>query len=169
MSEFTRKILSARDIDAAAFWRSLGQRASPVAIVTADNGGKPAGFFALSAAHVSADPPTMLASIDRKTAALEVVLAARHFAVNYLSAGQQKIAEAFAGKTAAKGAARFTAGHWTTLQTGAPILEDAVSAFDCTLDQVIERQNTVIVIGLVAALAFSENNETLIYCSGSYR
>ena len=74
---------SAPGIDARTFWRVLGQRATGMTIVTARDEAGPAGLMALSAAHVSADPATMLVSIDRKTAALATVLGARHFAVNF--------------------------------------------------------------------------------------
>lgn len=166
---FTKAVLSPSEIDVGTFWRCLGQRASAVAVVTASHGDEPAGFFALSAAHVSAEPPTMLVSIDRKTAALDTILSARHFAVNYPAADQQQVVEPFAGKSPEKGAMRFAPGQWATLRTGAPILEGAVVAFDCMLETFVERNKTVIAIGQVVALAYSESKSTLIYCRGTYR
>jgi len=65
-------------IDAKLFWRALGQRAIGSTIVTARSEEGPAGFLGLSASHVSADPPVMLVSVDRRTSALATVLAARH-------------------------------------------------------------------------------------------
>ena len=78
-------------IDAKLFWRALGQRAIGSTIVTARSEQGPAGFLGLSASHVSADPPLMLASIDKRTSALATVLAARHFAVNFLPREAQAI------------------------------------------------------------------------------
>src|SRR6188508_3256125 len=71
-------------IDAKMFWRALGERAVGATIVTAQGADGPAGFLGLSATHICADPPSMLVSIDNKTAALGAVLHARHFAINYL-------------------------------------------------------------------------------------
>src|SRR5262245_51046226 len=71
-------------IDAKAFWRTLGQRAIGSTIVTARSADGPAGLLGLSATHLCADPPLMLVSIDKRTSALPVVLAAGHFAVNFL-------------------------------------------------------------------------------------
>ena len=71
-------------IDPKTFWRTLGQRAIGSTIVTARSSEGPAGFLGLSATHITADPPLMLVSIDKRTAALAAVLASRHFAVNFL-------------------------------------------------------------------------------------
>jgi flavin reductase (DIM6/NTAB) family NADH-FMN oxidoreductase RutF len=87
-----------KPIDAKLFWRTLGQRAIGSTIVTAQSGEGPAGFLGLSASHVSADPPLMLASIDRRTSALATVLTAGHFAVNFLPRNASAIADLFGGK-----------------------------------------------------------------------
>ena len=69
----------------------------------------------------------MLVSIDKRTSALATVLAARHFAVNFLPRDANAIAESFGGKGELKGAQRFQIGAWKSLSTGAPILEDALA------------------------------------------
>ena len=42
-------------IDGKRFWRTLGERAIGVTVVTAADNNGPSGFLALSAAHVAAD------------------------------------------------------------------------------------------------------------------
>jgi flavin reductase (DIM6/NTAB) family NADH-FMN oxidoreductase RutF len=105
-----------RLIDPKAFWRAIGNRATGSTVVTAASDRGPAGFLGLSATHVCADPPLMLVSIDRRTSALETVLAARHFALNFLPRGANALADTFGGKGAQKGTARFEPGKWTRLQ-----------------------------------------------------
>ena len=124
-----------KTIDAKTFWRALGERAIGATIVTARGADGPAGFLGLSATHVCADPPTMLVSIDRKTSALAAVLHGRHFAINYLGRDAQAVADAFGGKTAAKGADRFEPGRWGSLTSGAPVFNDALGVLDCVLEQ----------------------------------
>src|SRR5437764_12509324 len=104
-------------IDSKAFWRVLGQRAIGSTVVTARSEDGPAGFLGLSASHICADPPLMLVSIDKRTTALATVLAARHFAVNFLPRDANAIADSFGGKGELKGAERFQIGAWTTLST----------------------------------------------------
>src|SRR5215472_7853736 len=159
---------SPKVIDAKTFWRTLGERAIGATIVTAQGADGPAGFLGLSATHVCADPPTMLVSIDRKTSALAAVLHARHFAINYLGRDAQAVADAFAGKTDAKGAARFESGRWGTLTTGAPVFSDALGALDCVLEKTFEHLATTIAVGRVVDLVARGSGDPLIYFRGSF-
>jgi flavin reductase (DIM6/NTAB) family NADH-FMN oxidoreductase RutF len=158
---------TAKVIDVKTFWRALGQRAIGSTIVTARSAEGPAGFLGLSASHISADPPLMLASIDKRTSALQTVLAARHFAVNFLPAEAKEIADLFGGKGTLKGADRFQVGNWQTLTTGAPVLSNALGAMDCALEQTIEHGSISIVIGRVVDVLVGDGNP-LIHFRGSY-
>jgi flavin reductase (DIM6/NTAB) family NADH-FMN oxidoreductase RutF len=155
-------------IDAKRFWRALGQRAIGSTVVTACSAQGPAGFLGLSATHVSADPPLMLVSIDKRTSALETILAARHFAINFLPREAGAMADDFAGKSQRKGADRFETGHWGELTTGAPVLLAAVGAIDCILEETIERAGTSIVIGRVVDVLDGSGNDPLIHFRGGY-
>jgi len=155
-------------IDPRAFWRAIGNRATGSTIVTARSDHGPAGFLGLSATHVCADPPLLLVSIDKRTAALHTILAARHFAVNFLPREAADIADMFGGKGPQKGAARFEAGRWGTLRTGAPILRDAVGAIDCRLEETIERHSVVIAIGRVVDVRDGTGAAPLIHFRGGY-
>jgi flavin reductase (DIM6/NTAB) family NADH-FMN oxidoreductase RutF len=159
---------SPRLIDAKTFWRTLGERATGATIVTAQGADGPAGFLGLSATHVCADPPTMLVSIDSKTSALAAVLHARHFAINYLGRDARDVADMFAGKTSAKGAARFEPGRWGTLSTGAPVFSNAVGAFDCVLEKTIDHFATTIAVGRVVDVVARGSGDPLIFFRGSF-
>ena len=163
------KDLFSSPVDAKSFWRTLGERAIGVTVVTAAGKDGPAGFLALSAAHVSADPPIMLTSIARRTSALAAILDSRHFAINILGQAQEELAAHFGGKSAGDHAARFVPGEWTTLKTGAPILRAAIGAFDCVLEQIVDRPDVVIALGRVAAVTAKGEGEPLIYFRGKYR
>ena len=156
-------------IDAKTFWRALGMRAIGVSVVTAQGEDGPAGFLALSATHVTADPPSMLVSIDDRTHALQAVLRSRHFAINYLPGSEQALADSFGGRGALKGNDRFEPGRWRTLATGAPVFSDAIGAIDCTLEETFRFHNTTIAIGRVAAFHLSERSDALLFYRGQYR
>jgi flavin reductase (DIM6/NTAB) family NADH-FMN oxidoreductase RutF len=158
----------AKVIDVKSFWRAIGQRATGSTIVTARSAEGPAGFLGLSATHLCADPPLMLASIDKRTSALPTVLAARHFAVNFLGRDASAIADMFGGKGALKGAERFETGSWGTLTTGAPVLMSAIGAIDCTLEETIERHGVLIVIGRVVDVLEGSGGAPLVHFRGGY-
>ncbi len=159
---------TAKAIDAKTFWRALGQRAIGSTVVTARSEDGPAGFLGLSASHVCADPPLMLVSIDKRTSALATVLAARHFAINFLPDEAKEIAELFGGKGALKGAARFETAPWQTLTTGAPVLTSALGAMDCELEETLERHGICIVIGRVVDVLIGSGRQPLIHFGGGY-
>ena len=155
-------------IDARTFWRTLGERATGATIVTAQGEDGPAGFLGLSATHVCANPPTMLVSIDGKTSALAAVLHARHFAINYLPREAEAVAAMFAGKTETRGSARFEAGRWGTLTTGAPVLNDAIGVVDCVLERTIDHSATTIAIGRVVDMVARGSGHPLVYFRGAF-
>jgi flavin reductase (DIM6/NTAB) family NADH-FMN oxidoreductase RutF len=152
-------------VDVKTFWRVLSQRAIGMTVVTAESDEGPVGFLALSAAHVTADPPTLLVSIDKKTSALQGVLARRAFAVNFLPAGAQGLVDSFSGKSGVSGADRFAGVEWARLASGAPTLKSALGVFDCVVDEVVDRGNVAIVIGKVVAAVGGEG-EPLVFFRG---
>jgi flavin reductase (DIM6/NTAB) family NADH-FMN oxidoreductase RutF len=158
----------AKVIDAKAFWRAIGQRATGSTIVTARSAEGPAGFLGLSATHLCADPPLMMVSIDKRTSALPAVLAAGHFAINFLGSDATAIADMFGGKGSLKGAARFETGSWGTLTTGAPVLMNALGAMDCKLEETIERHGVCIVIGRVVDVLDGSGGPPLVHFRGGY-
>jgi flavin reductase (DIM6/NTAB) family NADH-FMN oxidoreductase RutF len=134
-------------------------------VVTGQSHDGPVGFLGLSAAHVTANPPTMLVSIDPKTSALAGILSHRCFAINYLPANGHALANEFSGRGGLTGAGRFVEGEWGTLRSGAPILKSALGVFDCLVEEVINRDTVSIVIGRVVATATNEG-EPLIFFRG---
>jgi flavin reductase (DIM6/NTAB) family NADH-FMN oxidoreductase RutF len=168
MTDPTAPSPDAPAIDQRAFWRAIGNRALGSTVVTAQSAEGPAGFLGLSAAHVSADPPLMLVSIDKRTSALQTILAARHFALNFLPREAAEVADIFGGKGSKKGAERFDTGRWGTLKTGAPVLLDAVGAIDCSLEETIERHGIVIAIGRVVAVLDGGDKAPLIHFHGGF-
>ncbi len=153
-------------IDPKLFWRALGVRAIGGAVVTATGSQGPAGFLALSATHLTQDPPSLMVSVGKSTSALATILEAKHFAVNYLGQQHAALADIFGGKSDLKGAARFQDGLWTSLASGAPALKDAVGVLDCVLTDSIERHNTLIILGNIVATSADADASPLVYFQG---
>jgi flavin reductase (DIM6/NTAB) family NADH-FMN oxidoreductase RutF len=161
-------VTATNSIDAKTFWQAIGQRAIGSTIVTAKSSNGPAGLLGLSATHVCAEPPTMLVTVDKRTSALQTILDAKHFAINYLPRGAAELADIFGGKTALKGAERFGTAAWQALQTGAPVLQDAVGAIDCELAEAIERHGVMLLLGTVVATRANPEQKPLIHFRGGY-
>ena len=159
-------IIPEGSLSAKEFWSIIGMRAAPAAIVTARSAEGSAGFLALSVAHLTMDPPTLMVSVSKTTSALGAIREARHFAINFLSGSQLELADIFGGRAGPKGADRFATGQWTTLSTGAPVLEGAVGAIDCVLEDAVERWDAIIAIGRMVAYRREPDARPLIYFDG---
>ncbi len=167
MSGETRMTLEDEKVlNPGMFWRAIGARATGVTIVTAAGDDGPAGFLALSATHLTADPPIVTVAIDTRTSALEAIRGHGAFAINYLSTDSQDIFERFTAKDGPKGAARFEGIATQTLSTGAPIFESVVGALDCRLEETIERFGTVIALGRVVNFVSHVDRKPMIHFQG---
>lgn len=160
--------MTGTDIDVPGFWKAIGNRAVGAAVVAAAGDQGWAGFLALSATHLSARPPRIMVSIDAGTSALSALREGRCFSVSYLPADRQDLVAVFSGKAGLKGAERFTTAVWKPLTTGAPVLEGAVGAFDCRLDEIIERDGTVIAVGTLSGVVADPSAEPLVTFRGGY-
>ncbi|WP_019904019.1 flavin reductase [Methylobacterium sp. 77] len=118
-------------VEAGAFREAMAHLASAVHLVTTDGPGGRAGFTASSVCSVSDAPPTLLVCINRTSSAYAAVSANAVLCVNTLSGEQAGIAGAFGGRTPMD--ERFAAASWGRLATGAPVLEGALTAFDCRI------------------------------------
>jgi len=155
------------ELDQRAFWRVLGSRAIGMTLVTAGRGENRAGLIALSAAHVSAAPPTLLVSVDQSTSALSVIRDTGAFAINFLASIDRPVHDRFHPRSGLKGADRFEGEYWGELKTGSPVLNDAVGAFDCELVEIIERDKVAICLGRAVA-ARAGDGDPLVYFKGGF-
>jgi len=156
-------------LDPAAFRQGMRRLAGGVAVITVGSGEDRTGLTATSVTSLSAEPPRLLVCINRSASAWPLLADFRAFGVNLLDADQQPIADRFAGRNGEKGPARFAGARWKSLVTGAPLLDGALAAFDCTVEEIIERHSHAIVIGRIEAVDHGAWNEPLLYWAGSYR
>lgn len=151
-------------IDPKAFRRALGNFATGVTVITAqDDKGNRVGVTANSFNSVSLDPALILWSIDKRSRSQDVFLEASHFTVNILSVDQINVSNNFARPVEDKFAEmRFTEGAG-----GSAIIEQCAAHFECELYQTIDAGDHIILIGKV--IAFSDNGKApLLYHQGTY-
>jgi flavin reductase (DIM6/NTAB) family NADH-FMN oxidoreductase RutF len=157
-----------RFVETAQFVAGMRQLAAGVTLVTTALDGARAGLTATAVCSVSAEPPQLLACVNREAEAHSLLLASGRLAVNLLSAGQRGLADRFSGRTGVNGEARFGAGRWTTMVTGAPILEDAPASFDCEIVTAHEAGTHTIFIARVLAVAVRPGLSPVVYLDGLY-
>jgi flavin reductase (DIM6/NTAB) family NADH-FMN oxidoreductase RutF len=141
--------------------------AGGVSVITAGIGDDRTGLTVTSAISLSLDPPTMIVCVNRGASSWPVIQKHRHFCVNILGRAHREVAERFAGRGGIKGTERYAGASWTTLVTQASVLDGAVAAIDCAVEEFIERHSHAIVIGEVKAVQVS-GGEPLVYGHGRY-
>lgn len=118
---------------AARFKDAMSRAATGVSIVTTAGPAGRCGLTVSAVASVSADPPQILVCINRRSPMAAALAENGVFAISLLAAGHRRLADIFAGRPCGHPPYDFGAADWSSLETGAPVLADAVAAFDCRL------------------------------------
>jgi flavin reductase (DIM6/NTAB) family NADH-FMN oxidoreductase RutF len=158
----------AADPSPNTFRAAMRNLAGGVTVVSTGQGNARAGLTATSVSSLSIDPPSLLVCVGRATATLSALTENRAFGVNVLAAHHRHVAERFSGREGVYGAERYIGSDWMTLVTGAPILADALTAVDCTLEELIAWHSHAIVVGRVRAVHVNSGTSPLVYWRGNY-
>ncbi len=154
-------------LKASDFTAALSLAANGVSIVTTDGDHGKAGLTVSSMCSVCAEPALILACVNSDNEFGAKAQANKQFAVNILTTAQTEISGVFAGFGENPKADRFLTGDWQTLNTGSPILSDALVSLDCELVSYKEHGTHVIYIGEVLAVQ-SKEADALIYTNRQY-
>jgi len=138
-------------------------------VITVGEGSDISGLVVTSAISLSADPPLLLACVNRASSSWPLLDKYRRFGWSSLGAAHQKVAERFSGFGGIKGADRYQGAEWESAETGALLLKDAPAAFDCEVEEMIDRATHSIVIGRVRSVRECEGAGALIYWNGSFQ
>jgi flavin reductase (DIM6/NTAB) family NADH-FMN oxidoreductase RutF len=112
-----------RQLDARGFKSVFRRHPAGVAVVTLRHEGRPVGFTATSVISVSAAPPLLAFSLASTSSSWPAVSEATTLVVSFLADHQDDVSARFA----TSGIDRFAAGGWTSLTTGEPVIDGAVS------------------------------------------
>lgn len=150
------------------FTTAMAMAATAVSVVTTDGAGGKFGLTVSAVSSVSAEPPMVLACINRRSPLAAAVTTNGIFCINLLCEAQSGISDVFAGRAGDGAAYDFGCARWTSEATGAPVLAGAAANFDCLLDSYHDAGTHRILIGRVLA-ALSGDSDPLVYARRSYR
>jgi flavin reductase len=134
----------------AIYRDAMAQLGAAVNVITTDGPAGRAGFTASAVCSVTDTPPTLLVCVNRASSSYGPVLENQVLCVNTLSGGHEELSRAFGGKTPSS--ERFMSGTWSKLATGAPVLDDALVAFDCRVVEVVQQGTHDVFFCQVAAI-----------------
>lgn len=150
------------DENGAHFRLAMREFATGVSLVTC-GGAERSGCTVTALTSLSLTPPALIVCLGRGSSTFASLKREGAFAVNLLAAEHEPIAARFSGRDGAQGAARFSLGVWSELVTGAPVLDDALAAIDCRVDEIIDRNTHAIIIGAVQALRLGAPRPALLH------
>lgn len=154
-------------ITESEFKVAMRNLAAGVTLITSvSNDLRRGGMTATAVSSLSASPPTLLVCVNRSASSHELIESSRKFCVNVLAKPQVELATAFGG--ALDWESRFAFGRWGTLQTGAPVLQDALAAFDCELADTFTSGSHSIFVGRVVGVRHQEVEAPLMYFRCEY-
>ena len=152
-------------MDHRAYREALGCFATGITVVTGvSREGELLGFTANSFNSVSLDPPLVLFNLDRKAYSLKPFVESGRFAVNVLREGHEALSVTFARTDKDK----WNGVPYTTWDTGCPILEDTLAAFECRTRATYDGGDHVIFVGEVMRMWSDPCGQPLLFFRGRY-
>jgi flavin reductase (DIM6/NTAB) family NADH-FMN oxidoreductase RutF len=155
-----------KPVDGEQFKAGMRALTGAVNIITSTNASHRYGMTATAVCSATADPPTVLACINKLATTHGAVAKSKAFGVNVLRSEDWELSTAFSG--AQSGEARFKSGNWTRLATGSPVLVDALVSFDCRVVKKVSHGTHTVFLGQVEQLLLGQKGKPLLYSEGQY-
>jgi steroid delta-isomerase-like uncharacterized protein len=124
---------------------ALDQLVTGAIAVTVDRHGVPMAIPVSAFSSISLDPPLVVVCVQKSSAAHEALAGSEHFAVNVLSAGQRKIAQAL-GSGQRK---QFTSIRWHFGRHGCPVIDDACAYLELETGERLQAGTHTVFVGRV--------------------
>lgn len=153
---------------ASQFATGLPLLAGGLTIITTGQGTQRRGLTATAVFSAGLNPPCLLIAIGISSATNAAILKTSSFCVNVLKSDQYDIASRFGGLDGVIGAAKFNDISWTELETGSPVLVDALANFDCVLDDSHVFSKQSLILGRVRAVRTDPEHGPLVYFKKGY-
>ena len=157
-------------IEATDFRDAMALLTTAVNVITTDGDSGCHGFTASAVCSVTDTPPTLLVCMNHSSRSHEHFIDNKTLCVNVLGGQHEALSNAFASRLSSE--ERFEQGSWTTLATGAPILEDALVSFDCEIEDIQQVGTHSVFMCRVIAINQSEQQgeqqNSLVYFNRSY-
>lgn len=154
-------------VDKETFKDLMSRFPAGVTVVTTDHDGTRHGLTVSAFASVSLSPPLILVSVDRDAFSHDLIADSKRFGVSFLADDQEALSNRFAGMHDVDD--RFEEVPTSTLETGAPLLDDAVAWIDCTVHEAVPAGDHTVFLGRVEALKLRDADaRPLVYWKRGY-
>lgn len=152
-------------VDPTEFRAAMTRFPGAVTIITTRTPEERRGITATAVCSVTAEPPSLLVCVNKKTGTCAAIAETGRFNVNLLPDPSHDLAMRFAGVGGVTGEEKFALGEWTDDARGVPLLANARVAFSCEVTEKVEAGSHQVFIGRIvdihhgdgAALVFEQS------------
>ncbi|SDR64245.1 flavin reductase [Rhizobiales bacterium GAS113] len=155
-------------VDREIFRDAMARLGAAVNVVTSIGPSGRVGFTASAVCSVTDEPPMLIVCMNRASRLNPAFKESGMLCVNALAASQEHLSGVFAGQTGVDMDGRFATARWSTLVTGAPVLQGCVTSFDCRIAEVTEVGTHSVFFCRVAGILIGPTQEGLIYFAREY-
>ena len=159
---------TSQDQQRADFVEQMRAVPGAIALICVADGKTRTGMAATAWNSLCADPPMLLACVNRSTSAHPLITQGHRFSVNLLSKSDVETVAVFSGQRGLSGDARFAEAAWLAGPGGQPLFADAVAAFECELEATHSYGTHDILIGKVVHTRKGAAAPPLIYLDGEF-
>lgn len=151
-----------------AFISAMGHAAHSVSVVVTDGDAGRMGVTVSAVSSVSADPPMILACINRKSPAVAAICANGSMTINMLAATQHDISDVFSGRSQKFRPYDFACAQWTRgREYGSLFLNGASTSFHAVVETKVEAGTHMVIIGRVMEVNMG-GHDVLVHCRRNY-
>lgn len=154
-------------VDTTGFRNAMALLGGAVSIITTDGAAGRFGFTASAVCSVTDTPPTLLVCMNRSSFSNVHFKSNGVLSVNVLTPELKDISAVFANRELSADQ-RFATASWSTLESGAPLLDEALVSFDCRIAQAHEVGSHTIFYCEVLGILNGKNQEGLVYFNRAY-
>jgi len=141
------------NVSTVDFRTVIGQFATGVTVVTTLDGDRPQGITVNALSSVSLDPPLVMIALGRRRLIVPAIEATGRYAVNVLDEEQQWLSDCFAGANVTPSREAFCGAAWHAGETGLPLLDGAIAAMECAVQERFEVGDHLLFVARVEALS----------------
>ena len=167
MSMAEVNVLSADEMR-AAFLGQMRLVPGAVAIIATAVEGSRTGLAATAWNSLCADPPMLIACINRTSSAHPLIQRAGAFSISLLPSDASETVAIFSKQRGLEGSDRFIADQWTEGKMGQPMLRAAIASFECELVDAHDYGTHTILIGRVGHMTSPNESEAMLYLDGCF-
>ncbi|MBF8747813.1 flavin reductase [Pseudomonas putida] len=154
-------------VEVTQFRNAMAMLGGAVSVITTDGPAGRFGFTASAVCSVTDSPPTLLVCMNRSSYSNEMFKTNGALCVNVLAGTHQALSGAFANRELDMDQ-RFASADWMVLESGAPVMQEALVNFDCRIAQVHEVGSHSIFYCEIQGIRHGGADDGLVYFNRAY-